>query len=157
MAAAGTAATLLGKLTGVKSNTYFPAVYLFLLYSLMVHRRKYLVLLTAFISILVFQFINAGDTWLMGIPMVIAIVMMIIVLGRLVTDLTERQEINLFKALLFVYITIDIIKLFDYAVMVTPGYRFYMLGVATQIPFGIAFCFINVNTKVFKVKTKEPA
>ena len=155
MAGAGTGATVLGKLTGTKANTFYPAIYLFLLYALSVHKHRQFILAAAVVSIMVFLVIKPGDTWLMGIPMVINIAMLIIVLSRIVADLTERQELNLFKTLLFVYIAIDTVKLFDYAVMVTPGYRYYMLGVAAQIPFGIAFCFVNVNTKIFKLRVRE--
>lgn len=155
LAVAGTGGYVLGMLTDITSNHFYPAAFLFMLYSLSTHSKKNLILAAAFISLVAFPLIKPGNGWLMGIPALINLVMLVIMLGRIVADLSDKREVNLFKVLLFVYISIDLMKQFVYAVMVAPGYWYYKIGVAAQILLGIAFCFINVNTKVFKLQMKE--
>lgn len=155
MAVLGTGGYLLGMLTGVRSNNFYPASFLFLLYSLSSYKQKYFILAAAFMSLFIFPIIKPGDGWLMGIPALINLIMLIIMLSRIVTDLSNKQEVNLFKVLLFVYVSIDLMKQFVYAVMVAPGYKYYKIGVAAQVLFGIAFCFVNDKTKIFKVRVKE--
>jgi hypothetical protein len=75
----------------------------------------------------------------------------LIISVRIIDHLKETKSLNLFLALFLAYELITVFRVI--AILVNPrlGTVSYMLGGAIQILFGIAFVFININTKSFKL------
>ncbi len=157
MAAATPAALGLVFIFGGKTNNYFPSLYLLLLSAFL--RKKEFYYTGIVISIVIAVAVNGlhfANIWLFAIPLCISFLIMLLLLNRLSSEAFGRQKINLFTLLLFVYFCIDIVKLFDMIVKIDPGYKMYLVGSIAQYFFAAAFCFININTKTFKVRLIKP-
>ena len=64
-------------------------------------------------------------------------------------QLILEKSINVFLIALLVYESVTIFKKFAYAIDPNLGPISFYFGTAIQILFGIAFSFININTKNF--------
>lgn len=135
-------------------NYFYPAIYLFLLASLIEKKKKYFTLCLAVAALFVFPYFKPANLWVFGFVTIVDLTIFIIILHNLTEIFLKTHEINLFLSLLFVYFSIDIVKFFDIAINLNLGAIYYYFGVASQLLFGIAFWFINVNTKNYKVRSK---
>lgn len=80
----------------------------------------------------------------------------LIISVRIINHLKENKSLNLFLVLLLSYELITVFRKTAILLDLQKGAISFMLGGAIQILFGIAFIFINVNTKSFKL-VKEKA
>lgn len=157
MAAGAPVAIALALLFGGKTNNYFPSLYLLLLTAFL--RKKEFYFTGIILSILLAFAANGlhfASIWLFSIPLAVSFLIMLLLLSRLSAEAFGNQRINLFTLLLFVYFCIDIAKLFDMVVKIDPGYKMYLIGSIAQYFFAAAFCFININTKSFKISLHNP-
>jgi hypothetical protein len=138
----------------INANYFYPASFLFKLAFLVGSKKKYYILCLAVIAVFVFPFFKPANGLMFGIVTIIDLILFIIILHDLIEIFLKSHEINLFLSCLFVYIAIDMVKFFDVAINVNLGAIYYYFGVASQLLFGIAFWFVNVNTKNYKIKSK---
>jgi hypothetical protein len=126
-----------------------------MLASLLERKKAYFILCLAIAATFIFPIVRPSSGWLYGISAVIDLIIFLIILQDLVEIFMNTHTINLFLALFFVYLSIDLVKLFDVAVNLHLGIIYYYFGLVSQMFFGVAFWFINVNTKSFKVRIKQ--
>jgi hypothetical protein len=105
-------------------------------------------------ALIIFPLTQPSNGWLFGIILLIDFGVFLLVLHELFTDFLKKHTLNLFLSLLFVYMSIDIVKIFDMAVNLGEGYVYYYIGEATQFFFAISFMFINYDTKEIKLRFK---
>jgi hypothetical protein len=82
---------------------------------------------------------------------IIQVIIAFVVSMRIVLYLKQSYSLNLFLCLLMFYMSITVIMRIAVLVNLDLGAISFNLGAATQILFGIAFIFININTKNFKL------
>ena len=138
----------------IPTNYIYPACYLYMLSSLVEKKKAYYLLGLAVLLAVLCPTLKLGNGWLFGISAIISFVIFLIVLQEMVVLFIERYELNLFLILLFIYLSIDMVKLFDVAINLNLGIIYYYFGLVSQMFLGIAFWFININTKSFKVRIK---
>jgi len=141
-------------LLNIQFNYLYPAVYLLLLSSLLSSRKRIVTLIFAVIALVICPLFKPGNVILFSIATTVDFIVFLIFLIMLIDQLVKKYTINLLLVLLFVYTSIDIVKLFDITVNINLGYVYYYFGVASQILFGISFWFIDENTKNFKINIK---
>jgi hypothetical protein len=84
------------------------------------------------------------------------VVIVFIVAMRIVMYLKQNYSLNIFLCILMIYVSITVLMRIAVIVNLHQGSISFVLGGAIQILFGLAFIFININTKNFKL-VKEPA
>ena len=136
------------------TNDFYPTGYLLTLAVLLEKKKAYFLIVVAIIAAVVFPIVKLHSSWMFGIATALCLVIFLKVLQDSVEDFIKTHEINLFLVLLFVYFSIDLVKLFDIALSLNLGIVYYFFGVFSQLFLGIAFWFININTKSFKVRIK---
>ena len=75
--------------------------------------------------------------------------MLCIVILRVAEQFMNNKTLNLFLIILIAYVTISMYRHLAASINPDVGIIGYYLGLAIQILFGIAFSFININTKNF--------
>lgn len=82
-------------------------------------------------------------------------ILIFIFVSNLFKELSEKKIINLFLSLLVLYEFVTVMKLIAIILNLHQGTINYYLGGIMQIIFGILFSFININTKGFRVGSRE--
>jgi len=153
-ALSGLLMVFLGLIFKVQTTYFYPGLCLFLLGTVVFNKNKYVVFLLAAIALIVFPLLQPAYGWLYGIILLTDFAVFLIILYELFDMVIKKQALNLFLTLLFVYMSIDIVKIFDLAVHLGDGYIYYSIGEAAQFLFALSFMFINYNTKNFQLKIK---
>lgn len=85
----------------------------------------------------------------------IHVVIIFIILNNLFQQLNLKYELNLFLVIFVSYELTGIMKFIVAYTDAVNGMVLFYLTSFLQIIYGILFSFINVNTKVFKLRVKE--
>jgi hypothetical protein len=126
-----------------------PVVYLLILFTF-IHKRYFYICLIICLSylVLLIELVFKKDA-LMNISFALQILIAFILLYQILRNMSENKSINLFRIVLLTYLFINVLKYLAIALNYEQGVLSFYLGSFCQIAFGIAFIFINVNTKDF--------
>lgn len=135
-------------------NMLYPAYYIFLLSAISEREKKYYLAAIAALLAIIFPIIHPSNLWLFGISLIVVIPVLVTFIRELTEIIMNKKQLNLFLMLIIIYLLIDLTKLVDVFVSINDGVLFYYMGVISQMFFGIAFCFVNIDTKNFNVHVK---
>lgn len=129
-------------------------VYLLLLAAFLEKKKAYYAIALAVIAAVLFPLIKPSTRLIFSVAAILDLIIFLNIILQLMDRFLKKSELNFFLMLLFIYHAIDLVKMFDIAVNLNLGIAYYYIGLVAQLLFGIAFWFINVNTKNFKIKLK---
>jgi hypothetical protein len=138
----------------VITNYWFISIYLLLLSALAGKKHRYYLIPLAVIMFPVSTVLHLSRELIFSLSAVVDLFILIALLDVMFKSFARTQQINLLRILIVVYTLIDFAKLVDGAISIDAGMVSFYLGLIAQMFFCAAFCFINVNTKNFKVRVK---
>lgn len=91
----------------------------------------------------------------MWITLAGALVILTIFLKRIILSIALKSELNLIHAIFLLYYLSAIIRLYNGILQVDLGYFNFLVFNFLNIIIGIAFLFVNEDTKIFKFKSLD--
>lgn len=114
-------------------------------------KRRHIYVEAALLITAVFHFFDLSHTTLWGI-MILCVVIILIITRRIIVTSTYQGILNLMHLLLLFYYLTVVFKLFNTISGVDMGVFYFWFFQVMHLLTGLAFCFVNVNTKHFEIK-----
>lgn len=154
-ALSGPAMLFVLRVFNINPNYLFITCYLLLLSAIADKKYRRYLIPPAIIIYPVSIYLRLSREWVFSISALIDLLILLALLDILSKSFIRSRQINFLPILLVVYTLIDFSKLVDGAISIEQGMVSFYLGLIVQMFFCAAFCFINVNTKNFKLRIKE--
>jgi|GEM_PF-1383194 len=142
-------------LFNLSTNHFYPTYFFLLISALLQKKERIIFIVVALACAIIFPAVHFSREVLYSISAILSIIVFLMVLYSAVSLIVKTQSINLFLILLIAYLSIDLPKLVDLALNIKSGLIYYYVGTVAQCLFAVAFCFINIDTKNFRLPLKS--
>lgn len=138
----------------INVNYLYPSFYLLLLATLINKKRRPIMICLVLLTSVIMPLIKPPSVILFSLSTIIELLATLKVLHLMLEYYLKSQMINVFLILFLCFFAVDMFKLIGLTLNFESGVVVFFLGVFSQMFFGVAFWFININTKSFKVPLK---
>lgn len=145
---------LISYLFKININYFNPAFYMLLLSSIVDKKHLLVTLPTSALLAVVMPGLHLSNVPLFGISFIIALMVFLKMVLSLLELFIKTQLVNLFLILLLLNFSTSLFKILAVVLNFEQGIISYHIGAFVQLFFGVAFWFIDINTKSFKVPLK---